>query len=120
MPSGPRKLVLCLAVALATLAGTSSAAQAGVSWVVHGHGFGHGVGMSQYGAYGYAKHGKSYRFILAHYYQGTTLGTLPGPRVVRVLIDVSGGDVGGTVCPASGYAHGLSTTDIAQTDDGQD
>jgi stage II sporulation protein D len=50
--------------------------------------------MSQYGAYGYAKHGKSYRFILAHYYQGTTLGTLPGPRVVRVLIDVSGGDVG--------------------------
>ena len=42
-----------------------------VSWVVHGHGFGHGVGMSQYGAYGYAKHGKGYRFILAHYYTGT-------------------------------------------------
>ena len=46
-------------------------AQASVSWVVHGHGFGHGVGMSQYGAYGYAQHGKGYRFILAHYYQGT-------------------------------------------------
>ena len=69
-------------------------AQAGVRWVVSGHGFGHGVGMSQYGAYGYAKHGKGYRFILGHYYSGTTVGTLRGTRLVRVLIDVSGGDVG--------------------------
>ncbi|HWW66346.1 MAG TPA: SpoIID/LytB domain-containing protein [Solirubrobacterales bacterium] len=94
MPSAPRKLSLCLAVALAALAGASSAAQASLTWVVHGHGFGHGVGMSQYGAYGYAKHGKSYRFILSHYYTGTTLGTLASPRVVRVLLDISGGDVG--------------------------
>jgi len=69
-------------------------AQAGVRWVVLGHGFGHGVGMSQYGAYGYAKRGKGYRFILRHYYSGTTIGRLGGPRVVRVLIEVSGGDVG--------------------------
>jgi stage II sporulation protein D len=68
-------------------------AQAGVRWVVLGHGFGHGVGMSQYGSYGYAQHGKGYRFILGHYYSGTTIGTLPGPRIVRVLIDISGGDV---------------------------
>src|SRR4051812_36322172 len=59
-----------------------------------GHGFGHGVGMSQYGAYGYAKHGKGYPFILAHYYRGTTVGELQGARVVRVLLDVVGGDVG--------------------------
>ena len=50
--------------------------------------------MSQYGAYGYAKHGKGYRFILGHYYSGTTIGTLDGPRVVRVLLDIAGGDVG--------------------------
>jgi stage II sporulation protein D len=50
--------------------------------------------MSAYGAYGYALHGKSYQFILGHYFTGTTLGTLPGPRVVRVLLDVSGEDVG--------------------------
>ena len=50
--------------------------------------------MSQYGAYGYAKHGKDYRFILGHYYTGTTIGTLGGPRVVRVLLDIAGGDVG--------------------------
>jgi stage II sporulation protein D len=69
-------------------------AQAGVRWVVLGHGFGHGVGMSQYGAYGYASHGKGYGFILGHYYSGTTIGKLGGPRIVRVLLDVSSGDIG--------------------------
>jgi stage II sporulation protein D len=64
-----------------------------VGWVVHGRGFGHGVGMSAYGAEGYAEHGKSYRFILGHYYTGASLGTLPRPRVVRVLLGISSGDV---------------------------
>jgi stage II sporulation protein D len=82
-----------LATVLALLA-LAPAASAGVSWVVKGHGFGHGVGMSQYGAYGYAKHGKGYRFILAHYYSGTTLGQVTSTRIVRVLLDISGGDVG--------------------------
>ncbi len=67
--------------------------QASVSWIVHGRGFGHGVGMSAYGAYGYAKAGKGYRFILGHYYSGTSLGTAPQGRVVRVLLDISRGDV---------------------------
>ncbi|MBW8060657.1 MAG: SpoIID/LytB domain-containing protein [Solirubrobacterales bacterium] len=83
----------CLAAAVAVLA-LAPAARAGVSWVVKGHGFGHGVGMSQYGAFGYAKHGKGYRFILRHYYSGTKIGKLAGPRLVRVLVDISGGDVG--------------------------
>jgi len=69
------------------------AAQASVSWIVHGRGFGHGVGMSAYGAYGYAKAGKGYRFILGHYYRGTSLGTLDKARIVRVLLDISPGDV---------------------------
>jgi stage II sporulation protein D len=70
-----------------------AAAQASVKWIVHGRGFGHGVGMSAYGAYGFAKHGKGYRFILGHYYRGTSLGTLTKPRVVRVLLDISPDDV---------------------------
>lgn len=36
-------------------------------------GYGHGVGMSQYGANVYAKNGWSYDAILAHYYPGTEL-----------------------------------------------
>jgi len=54
-------------------------------FVVSGHGWGHGVGMGQYGAYGYAKHGLGYRAILAHYYPGTTIGAAP-VRKVRVLL----------------------------------
>jgi len=87
----PLRRILLLAALLSALA--APAARAGVRWEVLGHGFGHGVGMSQYGAYGYAKHGRGYRFILGHYYSGTTIGRLPRTRVVRVLIDVSGGDV---------------------------
>ena len=44
---------------------------------VTGHGWGHGLGMSQWGAYGYAHHGWTYQRILAHYYSGTTLGPAP-------------------------------------------
>src|SRR2546423_9905190 len=34
-------------------------------FAVSGHGWGHGVGMGQYGTYGYPKHGVGYRSILA-------------------------------------------------------
>lgn len=36
-------------------------------------GYGHGVGLSQYGANGMAKEGKTYKEILTHYYQGTNI-----------------------------------------------
>ncbi len=39
-------------------------------------GYGHGVGLCQYGANGMAKAGYSYRDILAHYYQGIAIQTL--------------------------------------------
>src|SRR5438445_7352997 len=42
--------------------------------VFSGHGWGHGLGLSQWGAAGYAKHGWSFDRILGHYYTGTTLG----------------------------------------------
>ncbi|HVW46163.1 MAG TPA: SpoIID/LytB domain-containing protein [Solirubrobacterales bacterium] len=89
-------LPLALLAALACACGAfaaSARAQAQVAWVVHGHGFGHGVGMSAYGAYGYALQGKGYKFILGHYYRGTSLGTISGPNVVRVLLSTSSGDV---------------------------
>ncbi|HUC08520.1 MAG TPA: SpoIID/LytB domain-containing protein [Solirubrobacterales bacterium] len=76
------------------LLAAASSANASVSWVVRGHGFGHGVGVSQYGAYGYALHGKDYRFILAHYYQGSTISQIEGVKIVRVLLDISPGDIG--------------------------
>jgi stage II sporulation protein D len=87
--------LLALLVALASLAAcVPAAASASVNWVVHGRGFGHGVGMSAYGAYGYATHGKGYRFILGHYYTGTTIGTFDKPQTIRVLLGTTSGDVG--------------------------
>jgi stage II sporulation protein D len=53
--------------------------------VVTGHGWGHGVGMSQWGAYGFARHGWGYERILAHYYPGTQLARTP-VSTVRVLL----------------------------------
>ncbi|SEO23869.1 stage II sporulation protein D [Amphibacillus marinus] len=39
-------------------------------------GFGHGVGMSQYGANGMAKEGKGYQEIVQHYYQGVEISAI--------------------------------------------
>jgi stage II sporulation protein D len=51
---------------------------------VVGRGWGHGTGMSQWGAHGLAEQGASYIDVLTHYYTGTTVGTSPQPEVVRV------------------------------------
>jgi stage II sporulation protein D len=45
----------------------------GNGWVFAGKGYGHGVGMCQWGANGMAKNGKTYREILARYYPDTVL-----------------------------------------------
>ena len=70
---------LTLVAALALPAGAAG------KWVVPGKGFGHGVGMSQYGAFGFAKEGRSYERILRHYYKGVSIGDADTRRV-RVLL----------------------------------
>ena len=45
-----------------------------------GHGWGHGIGMSQYGALGYAEHGWGYKQILEHYFTGTHVGAAAAAR----------------------------------------
>jgi stage II sporulation protein D len=86
----PRRLLRRIAPALATLAAVAlsvpASAAAATTFYIRGGGNGHGIGMSQYGAYGYALHGKDYRFILAHYYQGTQLSQTSPRRTVRVLL----------------------------------
>ncbi len=47
--------------------------QIGTNVFIDMKGYGHGVGMSQYGALGMAKEGYSYKDILSHYYQNTTI-----------------------------------------------
>ena len=48
------------------------------SLTVNGRGYGHGIGMCQWGAIGRARAGQNYRTILETYYQGTTIGRIGG------------------------------------------
>ena len=76
------KLGVTAAIAVACLALPAIAA---AKWIVPGKGFGHGVGMSQYGAMAMAKEGKNYKRILRRYYSGVELSTV-GQKQLRVLI----------------------------------
>jgi stage II sporulation protein D len=60
-------------------------AGSGALFLVSGHGYGHGVGMGQWGAQGYALQGSAYEQILAAYYPGTTLGQTTTTSI-RVLL----------------------------------
>jgi stage II sporulation protein D len=84
-PDRRRRACRALACALAGIALWPAGAGAS-TLLVQGSGDGHGVGMSQDGALGYARHGWSDSAILAHYYTGTTLGQAPPKSVVRVLV----------------------------------
>jgi stage II sporulation protein D len=85
-------LTLLAALTAATATTSGSAAPAPLTaFVLSGGGFGHGVGMSQWGAYGQAKAGRDYQQILEHYYRGTELGSAPAQLLekVRVLVGPS-------------------------------
>ncbi len=48
---------------------------------ITGHGFGHGIGMSQYGAFGAAQKGLAAAQILSFYYPGTTQQQVGNPPI---------------------------------------
>ncbi len=81
-------LAVCLLTLLCLL--VPAAALAGSRFYVRGAGYGHGIGMSQYGAYGYALHGRDFGWILRHYYQGTDLSRTSSGTSVRVLLQQGG------------------------------
>ncbi len=71
------------------------------TFTLHGVGWGHGWGMSQYGAYGAARKGLSWKRILAFYYRGTQLSTVPSGTRIKVWITADN-DSSLRVLPASG------------------
>jgi stage II sporulation protein D len=74
---------------------------------VSGSGFGHGVGMSQYGAFGMAKAGASPEQILTHYYRGVQVAAVPDAVPVRVNVVHRGRSV--TLSPVATGATGRLT-----------
>src|SRR4051812_30064727 len=110
---------------LAALLLFAAPASAKTTFTIRGAGFGHGVGMSQYGAMGYASHGWTAAAILGHYYTATALGTTDPNRTVRVQLVASTGDarLSGavqagthTLDPAVAYVvrrHGISQVELS-------
>jgi stage II sporulation protein D len=96
--------IIATMVAVVLLSAGSARAS---SLVIAGGGEGHGVGMSQEGALGYAEHGSSYRAILAHYYTGSAIAQAPAGASVRVLM-------GGTVrqIPLETYVRGVVSAEM--------
>ena len=93
------RVLAALAAAIAALAAAGPAA-AEVTFRFEGRGFGHGVGMSQYGARGAALAGLSAERILKHYYRGAVIAnesrTNMRIRIAesRASVTVGGHDVG--------------------------
>jgi SpoIID/LytB domain protein len=78
-------LVSGLAVGPASGGFTPPALKGTPQFVISGHGWGHGVGMSQWGAYGYAQKGFTFDKIVTHYFPGTQLDATT-VKSIRVLL----------------------------------
>jgi stage II sporulation protein D len=108
-----RRTLLAVTVVALSLCG-SAVARAATLFTLTGHGWGHGIGMSQYGALGYAQHGWTYDRILTHYYTGTTLGKVRSGTREKVLLIQSKPKIhltlgsAGTTRDASGTRHALA------------
>src|SRR3954466_813967 len=86
----------------------SAVAAKSASFTIAGSGWGHGWGMSQYGAYGAARKGLSWKQILAFYYRGTQLSVMPAGTRIKVWITADS-DSSLRVLPA----NGLTVSDTA-------
>ena len=105
-----RPTLIGAALAALGLAGTASAQT--VQFTFTGRGFGHGVGMSQYGAEGDALHGWSAAKILGWYYRGTGLTTQSTATTIRVLLG-SGQTAAGVGIVGSGAVVDLHTGKVS-------
>jgi SpoIID/LytB domain protein len=85
----------------------------GTSLTFAGHGYGHGIGLSQYGAGGGASQGAKYADILNKYYPGTAMGSTSGDISVRIM----GDDSTLAVAPQSGLVFRSLSTGSTRTID---
>jgi len=117
--------VLIVLLAMLALAPSAGAA---AKYRLLGHGYGHGVGMSQWGAYGYAEHGANYEKIVKHYFTGTELEQFRSSKKVRVLLATATGDItfsgakracGYDLHPSSTYQASMRSGEVRlERDDG--
>lgn len=73
-------------VLLCTAPGITAAAALPDEFLLHGSGYGHGVGMPQYGAYEMARRGHGASRILRHFYSGTAVEARATPTLINVQV----------------------------------
>lgn len=117
-------LVVTLAVAGVVGVREAAPAQAALQGDVQisGHGYGHGRGMSQWGARGYAvDHGWTSAQILDHYYRGTVAGSVGNPGIGVELLSRGGRDLVVTVpsLTINGEGVGAAAVLVRRTGDGK-
>jgi SpoIID/LytB domain protein len=78
------------------------------TFTIRGAGWGHGWGMSQYGAYGAARKGLSWKQILTFYYRGTRLSKMPSGTKIKVWITADNDESVRVLA-----ARGLTVSDMA-------
>jgi SpoIID/LytB domain protein len=103
---------ISLLVALLGAFAFASSAPAATIFVIRGQGWGHGVGMSQWGAFGLAQgyavdHPYTWREIIAHYFHNTTIGNRSGP----VSVFLAGGRQSVTIGSAFNVSAGSRSVD---------
>jgi len=114
-----RRALLPLA-ALAAVLALAPPAGAGTQFVITGRGWGHGVGMSQWGAYGLARQGKTYQAILKHYYQETALDTSTGTIPVLLVDQRSSARLGSSApFTVGGKTHAAGSPLVTRTSTGK-
>jgi stage II sporulation protein D len=73
---GLRSTLFTIRPEIGRVASASSPASIPSAFLIDGRGFGHGVGMSQWGAYGMAARGYNYQQIVGHYFRNTQLSVI--------------------------------------------
>lgn len=121
-----RRVLVVLLVLLAALA--APAAHGAPVFVLTGKGWGHGIGLGQYGTQGRALQGWGYEAILEHYYTGASLTSGQPNDQVRVLLasaqsslslsSASSFTAGGTTLAAGTYAVTAGTGTVRFTRSG--
>lgn len=104
-----RRAGVVFGLALALLSVSSPALAADEEWEFDGGGWGHGVGLSQYGAYGQAQDGRNSTQILQHYYAGTSVVDMPSDHWTTLANGLWVGLAGNTTSVTLGAVGGSLT-----------
>jgi SpoIID/LytB domain protein len=103
------------AIALMLTTAAQPAISGPSSYHFSGGGFGHGVGMSQWGAHGMGDKGIAYQDILAHYYTGTAVQAQAQPGPLRIWLATDGSGSPGTTLTAGGNVQAIVAGNVVAT-----